>query len=157
MVTLTDLARQKFLEFVKAEGGEGRGLRILVSDGGSMKPEFALNFVGPDDSDDNDVVVDVGDLKVYIDPESAKWLKDASVDYVDALDDSGFKVDARRQAVGVRVEAGRAGRVGLGREPGDRPALADPQPAVHGKGAVGVSVARQAAGRLPVDHDGAEV
>ncbi len=105
MVTLTDLAKQKFLEFVKAEGHEGHGLRILVSDGGSTRPEFALNFVGPDDSDDADLTVDVGDFKVYIDPESAKWLKDASVDYVDALDDSGFKVDAPHSGPGPLAHA----------------------------------------------------
>jgi len=105
MVTLTDLARQKFLEFVKAEGREGHGLRIVVSDGGTMSPEFALNFVGPDDLNDDDVAVDVGDFKVYIDPDSVKWLKDASVDYVDALDDSGFKVEAPHSGPGPVAHA----------------------------------------------------
>ena len=92
MVTLTDLAKQKFLEFIKAEGHEGHGLRVVVSDGGSLTPEFALNFVGPDEFAADDVVVDAGDFKVYIDPESAKWLKDASVDYVDALDEREFRL-----------------------------------------------------------------
>ena len=105
MVTLTDLARQKFLEFVNADGREGHGLRILVSDGGSMRPEFALNFVGPDESNADYTVVDAGEFKIYIDSESAKWLKDASVDYVDALDDSGFKVDAPHSGPGPLAHA----------------------------------------------------
>ena len=43
---------------------------------------------------DDDTVVDIGEFKVYMDAESAKWLKDATVDYVDQLQESGFKVDA---------------------------------------------------------------
>ena len=105
MVTLTDLARQKFLEFVKADGNEGYGLRIVVSDGGTVSPDFALNFVAPDEARDDDLIVDVGNIKVYIDEESAKWLKDASIDYVDALDDSGFKVDAPHAGGGPLAHA----------------------------------------------------
>ena len=94
MVTLTEVAKKKFLEATAAEENGGQGLRIIVSNGGSHQPEFALNFVGPNEIADDDTVVDVGEFKVYIDAESAKWLKDATVDYVDQLEESGFKVDA---------------------------------------------------------------
>jgi Fe/S biogenesis protein NfuA len=94
MITLTDTAKKKFLEVVKAEGLEGHGLRVLVSHGGTAQPEFALNFVAPGETDDDDAVVDLGDFKVYIDPQSAKFLEDASIDFVDNLTESGFKVDA---------------------------------------------------------------
>jgi Fe/S biogenesis protein NfuA len=94
MITITDRAKSKFLEITAAEGRAGHGLRVIVSNGGTAAPEFALNFVGPDDAGDDDVVVDAGELKIYIDPDSAKFLEDASVDFVDELGQSGFKVEA---------------------------------------------------------------
>lgn len=94
MITMTDAAKRKFLEAAKAEGREGQGLRVIVSNGGTYQPEFALNFVGPEDASTDDTVVDLGELKIYVDAESAKWLKEASIDFVDGLDGSGFKVDA---------------------------------------------------------------
>ena len=32
--------------------------------------------------------------KIYVDKESSRWLKDATIDFVDGLEESGFKVDA---------------------------------------------------------------
>jgi Fe/S biogenesis protein NfuA len=94
MITLTDAARQKFLEAAEAEGRRGDGLRVLVQNGGSIEPAFALNFVAAADVKNDDTVVDSGEIKLYIDPESARWLEGARIDFVDGLHESGFKVDA---------------------------------------------------------------
>jgi Fe/S biogenesis protein NfuA len=93
-MTVTEAARKKFLEVVEAEGRAGHGLRVLVAGGGTAMPEFALNFVAPDDARDDDTVVDVGGFKVHMDPTSAKFLEGATVDYIDSISESGFKVDA---------------------------------------------------------------
>lgn len=94
MIEITAAAKKKFLEVVRAENREGHGLRVIVQNGGTQRPEFALNFVGPDETTDDDTVVDVGELKVYMDSASARWLDGASVDFIEALTESGFKVDA---------------------------------------------------------------
>ena len=94
MITMTDAAREKFFEAAKAEGREGHGLRVIVKNGGTYQPEFALNFVAPEEVGDGDKVVDAGGVKLHVDAESAKWLKDASIDFIDGLQGSGFKVDA---------------------------------------------------------------
>lgn len=94
MVTLTPAAVQKFLDAAKAEQREGDGLRIIVNGGGTAQPQFALNFVASDEISEKDKVLDCGDLKVYVDDESSRWLKDATIDFVDGLEESGFKVDA---------------------------------------------------------------
>jgi Fe/S biogenesis protein NfuA len=94
VLTLTPAARQKFLEAAKAEGREGDGLRVIVNGGGSAQPQFALNFVAADEISESDTVLDSGELKVYVDADSVRWLKDASIDFVDGLEESGFKVDA---------------------------------------------------------------
>ncbi len=94
MVTLSEAAKKKFMDAAAAEGREGHGLRVMVKGGGTVQPEFALNFVAPDEITENDTVVDAGGINIYVDAESAKWLEDASIDFVDGLHESGFKVDA---------------------------------------------------------------
>jgi Fe/S biogenesis protein NfuA len=94
MVTITEAAKQKFLAAAAAENKQGHGLRVIVRHGGTPNPEYALNFVGPSETTEADTVVDAGELKVYFDAESARWLKDASIDFIDGLHESGFKVDA---------------------------------------------------------------
>ena len=94
MITITDSAKKKFIDAASAEKREGQGLRVIVRNGGTPRPEFALNFVGPDEVTEGDTVVDAGDLKIYADAESAKWLEGASIDFVETLNESGFKVEA---------------------------------------------------------------
>jgi len=94
MIQVTEAAKKKFLEIVASEKREGHGLRVLVQGGGTPRPEFALNFVAPDQATSDDVVEDVGGILIYMDPTSAKYLEGASVGFVDSLDGSGFKVDA---------------------------------------------------------------
>jgi Fe/S biogenesis protein NfuA len=94
MLNLTEAAKKRFLEVITSEGREGNGLRVIVRNGGSSRPDFALNFVEPEAQEESDSVIDTGDFKVYIDPESAKYLEGASIDFIDNLQESGFKVDA---------------------------------------------------------------
>jgi Fe/S biogenesis protein NfuA len=94
MITVTEAATKKFLEVTEAEGRKGQGLRIIVRNGGTFRPEFALNFVEQDQGGEDDTVVDAGEFKVFMDPESVKYLEGARVDFVEELTQSGFKVDA---------------------------------------------------------------
>jgi len=94
MLKITPTARDRFMEVIKAEGREGHGLRVSVNGGGTPRPEFALNFVGLDEVGETDLVEDLGPFKLYVDPDSAKFLEGASVDFIDNLTESGFKVDA---------------------------------------------------------------
>jgi Fe/S biogenesis protein NfuA len=94
MITVSEAAKKRFLDVVAAEGRQGHGLRVSVRNGGTHQPEFALNFVAPGEARDDDEVVDAGEFKIYADAESARWLRDASVDWVETLHESGFKVDA---------------------------------------------------------------
>lgn len=99
MITLTEAAAAKFREVAEAEGRQGHSLRVNVKNGGSFQPDFALNFVGPDEIGDDDEEIDTGSIKIYVDRESAKWLEGASIDFVDELHESGFKVDAPNSGV----------------------------------------------------------
>jgi Fe-S cluster assembly iron-binding protein IscA len=76
MITVTEVAKKKFRESIEAEGRQGHGLRVVVSNAGTHQPEFALNFVAPDEVREDDRIDDVGEFKVYMDPQSAKHLED---------------------------------------------------------------------------------
>jgi Fe/S biogenesis protein NfuA len=94
VIKVTATAARRFKDVIEAEGRSGQGLRVIVRGGGSPTPEFALNFVEPGQSADDDVIVDAGDFKIYVDPQSAPFLEGATVDFIDTLTESGFKVDA---------------------------------------------------------------
>jgi len=94
MVRITDTAQRKFLEVANAENRDGHYLRIVVHGGGTFSSRFALEFVTPGQESGDDRIQDAGSLKVVTDSESAKFLKDASVDFVDGSEGSGFKVTA---------------------------------------------------------------
>ena len=99
MITLTEKAKTQFLQATEAEGRKGDGLRVIVHDGGTANPGFALNFVAKDEATDQDTVVDAGEIQLIIDPASARWLEGATIDFVDGLQESGFKVDAPNAGV----------------------------------------------------------
>ncbi|NIM01755.1 MAG: iron-sulfur cluster assembly accessory protein [Acidobacteria bacterium] len=93
-ITLTEAAKKRFIEVTTAEERPGHGLRLIVRNGGTSRPDFALNFVEPGSAAEDDTVIDVGEFNVYVDAESAKYVEGASVDFIDNLQESGFKVDA---------------------------------------------------------------
>lgn len=65
------------------------GLRIAVRGGGCSGFEYALDFEeGPRQTD---WVYDQGDLKVMVDPVSARYLEGTEIDYVLGTTGAGFK------------------------------------------------------------------
>lgn len=94
MLTLTEAAKKRFVEVTTAEGRAGHGLRLVIRNGGTSRPDFALNFVEPGSAAEDDTVIDAGDFKVYVDADSSRYLEGASVDFIDNLQESGFKVEA---------------------------------------------------------------
>jgi Fe/S biogenesis protein NfuA len=94
MIKITSLAKTKIEEVAEAQGRKGDGLRVLVRNGGTPAVEFGLNFVGEDQVQDDDQIVEVDGLKIHVDPESSQFLDDATVDFVETPQGAGFKVDA---------------------------------------------------------------
>ena len=94
MITITEIAREKIAEVAEAQGRTGDGLRILVRHGGTPAVEFGLNFVGEKDVRDDDTVLELEGLTVYVDPQTEPFLEGATVDFVEQGHHSGFKVDA---------------------------------------------------------------
>jgi len=93
MLTITTLAKEKILAFMKTEDQQGLALRVAIRGRGPGGFQYAIGFVKEEDKAAEDAVVDVGDFLVFIDPESAPNLKGTTVDFVDGLDESGFKIE----------------------------------------------------------------
>jgi Fe/S biogenesis protein NfuA len=93
MFTLSDSATKKILALLEAEGNKGMGLRVAIKGRGPGGFQYDLAFVGEDEKRPDDIVIDAGGLKVYIDASSAPNLQGATMDYVDGVHESGFKID----------------------------------------------------------------
>ena len=91
MIQVTTAAVSKVKELLAAEQRQGFGLRVAVQGGGCSGFQYRLTF--EDAPNENDHVVEVDGLKVFVDAMSGMYLEGANIDYVDGLDGSGFKID----------------------------------------------------------------
>lgn len=89
-VTLTKKAIDMIKITREQEGIDAsHGLRLAVRGGGCSGFEYALDF--EDEERDGDLVYLQGDLRIYVDPISARYLQDVSIDYVLGMQGAGFK------------------------------------------------------------------
>ena len=93
MLNLTESAKKKILGLLEAEGQQGLGLRVAVTGGGPGSLQYQLGFEGEEDKGAEDSVIDAGGFKVFVDPESALKLQGATIDFVEGISESGFKID----------------------------------------------------------------
>ena len=99
MLTFTETAMAKVKEAMAAEGKEGVALRVTIDGRGPSGTQYGLAVIGPDEVQEEDQVVDLGTFKVHMDPKTAPRLENASVDFVENLDEAGFKVENADEAV----------------------------------------------------------
>jgi iron-sulfur cluster assembly accessory protein len=91
-LTLTQRAADKVKALMAQEpAGEAEVLRVAIQGGGCGGFEYALGFDRGATADDAEF--EYHGVKVVVDPASAQYLKGATVDFVESLKESGFKVD----------------------------------------------------------------
>ena len=88
-IHLTDGAITKALASMKAEGKNGWGLKISVKIGGCAGYTYLLSF--EEHPLDNDEILQMAELKVFVDKNALRLIKGITVDYLDSLNESGFK------------------------------------------------------------------
>ena len=92
LVSLTETAAAKVLELMADEPeGEAGVLRIAVQGGGCSGFEYALGF--DSGAQEGDHELDCEGVKVVVDPFSAPYLRGSTVDYLETIQESGFKID----------------------------------------------------------------
>ena len=86
MITLTDSAAKK-IKSLLLEKSE-TGVRAAVQGGGCSGFTYQLKF---DNQDTKDKVIESHGVNIYVDPKSFLYLMGTIIDFIDELNQSGFK------------------------------------------------------------------
>ena len=89
-LVVTPGAATEVKRFMDAEGVavEQGGLRVSVQPGGCSGFKYGLLI--EDAPAEDDLVLDQGEFKVFVDPFSAQYLSGVTIDYVTSMMGSGF-------------------------------------------------------------------
>lgn len=90
MISLTDSAIRHIQQALAERSAEpGMGLRLRVEKGGCAGMQYVMGF---DQAAESDQVQTEHGVSVIIDAESVKYLSGSELDFVESLNDSGFKL-----------------------------------------------------------------
>jgi iron-sulfur cluster assembly accessory protein len=89
-ITLTDKARAEVSKFMEGEElpSETAGLRVAVLPGGCSGFKYSLNI--EESAQDDDIVLELNSVRVFVDGFSLQYLNGVTIDYVTSMQGSGF-------------------------------------------------------------------
>ena len=92
VVTLTAKAAVKVSALMAEEpAGEAEVLRVAIQGGGCSGFEYALGFDRGAQQGDHEL--EFHGVRVVVDPFSAPYLQGSTIDFLEGLQESGFKID----------------------------------------------------------------
>jgi iron-sulfur cluster assembly protein len=92
LITLTETAAAKIKELQAEEPEAGPTvLRVAVQGGGCSGFEYALGF--DNGAQEGDLEFELHGVQVVVDPFSAPYLRGSTIDFLNGLQESGFKID----------------------------------------------------------------
>ena len=92
VVSLTEKAAVKVRQLMAEEPvGEAEVLRVAIQGGGCSGFQYGLGF--DRGSQEGDLELEQHGVTVVVDPFSAPYLRGATIDFLDGLQESGFKID----------------------------------------------------------------
>lgn len=90
LIKVTTSAAKKVSTLLTKQGRAGGVLRVAVVGGGCSGLQYKMDL--QDGPANRDIMVETAGIKVVVDPKSALYVTGSELDYVDALQDGGFKV-----------------------------------------------------------------
>lgn len=90
-ITITESAASAVKEMLNKRNLDNHALRLFISGGGCSGQEYGMALEG--DTRDNDFVLEQFGVKVVVDDVSMGYLRGATVDYVEDIMGSGFKIE----------------------------------------------------------------
>jgi iron-sulfur cluster assembly protein len=90
MITVTESAVKQLQSILADEtDAAGKGLRIFVEHGGCAGLQYGMAL---DTRKEGDSVVECDGAQIFVDEESAGYLKGSTVDFTDGLSGAGFRI-----------------------------------------------------------------
>jgi len=93
-ITITPTAREQILAAMNMEGRQAHGLRLTVKMAGTANQQYGLSLVEKSTPDLNDVVVEVQDIKVFLERRNTPFVDGATIDFLTGPTGSGFKIES---------------------------------------------------------------
>src|SRR5204862_7605772 len=90
LVKVTPSAAAKVSSLLTRQGRPTGVLRVAVIGGGCSGLQYKMDL--QDAPANRDILVESGGIKVVVDPKSALYVTGSELDYIDALQEGGFKV-----------------------------------------------------------------
>jgi iron-sulfur cluster assembly protein len=90
LVKLTANAAKKVSALLTEQGRPAGVLRVAVVGGGCSGLQYKMDL--QDGPASRDILVESGGVRVVVDPKSALYVTGSELDYIEALQDGGFKV-----------------------------------------------------------------
>ena len=90
LVKLTASAANKVSTLLNKQGRTNGVLRVAVVGGGCSGLQYKMDL--QDGPASRDILVESGGVRVVVDPKSALYVTGSELDYIEALQDGGFKV-----------------------------------------------------------------
>jgi Fe/S biogenesis protein NfuA len=93
MITFTEVARDWITKIIASQDERGLGVRLVITGRGPDGFRYDMSLMKEDEKKPDDVVVEAGPFKTYIDAESAANLRGSTIDLVENLGQSSLKID----------------------------------------------------------------
>ena len=90
LIKVTDSAAKKVGSLLTKQGRARGVLRVAVVGGGCSGLQYKMDL--QDGPANRDILVESGGIRIVVDPKSALYVTGSELDYVDALQEGGFKV-----------------------------------------------------------------
>ena len=90
LVTITEAAAAKAKALLEARELPDGALRVFVAGGGCSGYQYGMALARSVEEDD--ISIEAHGVRIVVDPESARYLQGAEIDYVDDIMKSGFSI-----------------------------------------------------------------
>lgn len=81
MLVITDSARDYLSELLAKQNTPGMAVRVFITQPGTPYAETCLAYCRPEEINANDEIMDLEDLRVYLDKPSVIYMEDAKIDF----------------------------------------------------------------------------
>ena len=90
MILITANATTKIADILAEENNTKAKVRVFVQGGGCSGMQYG--FIIDEEQNEDDFIIPAGSLSILVDSISAQYLTNASIDYVEDLNGSQFKI-----------------------------------------------------------------